>query len=384
MSYVTFSFFSLITTTHRRQLATATPEGMDTSPRRTEERSSTTKIKNDLVWGVSHVSSDTVWEQLLQEAGGFPREQRGKLVAMEAGMHNAKQCLLASRQGLQAHCFEPSPKSYQRIREQIQAEREASTRYLTHVYNMAASPKSHEQVEFSSTGGTGDHVGAADMYSMKHVSNKNHDAIVATVQVPTIALDDMVDEITTAGNGEMFLLKVDTQGFEPSVFRGLERSLQAQTIPFILTEYWPRGIDLLANETRGSCSAARLLERLSLAGYDLYQMTVIGHPDAGKRRLYVNQQHLRPVNDFVRNCQWYVDLEQQNLLGNKDYRMGFWTDVLAVGPGAIDRFLKQPTTLVGKVLACKGAKDCLPDKPINPMRCRHDEKAYDPACTAAN
>lgn len=41
------------------------------------------------------------------------------------------------------------------------------------------------------------------------------------------------------------MLKIDTQGFEPLVFSGLKRAIQERRIDFIITEFWPKGMDLM-------------------------------------------------------------------------------------------------------------------------------------------
>ncbi len=78
------------------------------------------------------------------------------------------------------------------------------------------------------------------------------------IKVPSIQLDDIVYDhkikpTKSAGSSEtkedgsviafdkVFALKIDTQGYEPSVFAGLKKSIRAHKIQYIMTEYWPKG-----------------------------------------------------------------------------------------------------------------------------------------------
>ena len=144
-------------------------------------------------------------------------EHKNPGVAMEVGMHSANQCLEAAKAGLKAHCFEPSPTSFQRVKNQVEAQ-EMNIRKRVTIYNQAASSTSEGTIEFKSSGGTGDHVGGFDMWKMKASTDEN-DLKGEIVQVPQVRLDDVVS-LQTDG---VFALKVDTQGFEPIVFSGLIR-----------------------------------------------------------------------------------------------------------------------------------------------------------------
>ena len=340
-------------------------------------------IHNDILYGVVHVSSDTVWEDLLLDAQREIKYKGHDLITIEVGMHSADQCIMSAENGLQTYCFEPSPKSYQRIQDQIagtvgnsrlRKNQDAPSKDAVervHVYNKAVGPKSGETVEFTSSGGTGDHVGTVDMKSMGEKVNdaKQHDPEGEVMHVPTIALDDVIlDQIKQ----NIYMLKVDTQGFEPSVFSGVTKSLSRHMIDYISFEYWPRGIDLLAG-TKDECIASKLLQMLhDEYGYTLFQLTLIAHPNAGKKRAYVNKQITRPVDNFETNCQWYFDLE--NVIhdergGDDSYRMGYWTDFLAVSPTKMKEIeekkktmnneLKSELSPVGQALLCYGDISCL-------------------------
>ena len=44
----------------------------------------------------------------------------------------------------------------------------------------------------------------------------------------------------------LYLLKVDTKGYKISIFAGLTSALDAGAIAYIVFEFWPRGMDLMA------------------------------------------------------------------------------------------------------------------------------------------
>jgi len=267
-------------------------------------------------------NSDDLWTILVNHASDFTAGNQRPGVAMEVGMHSAKQCLEAAKAGLEAHCFEPSPTSFERVKYQVNSE-EQEVRNRVAIYNKAASGTSEGTVDFKSSGGTGDHVGEFDMWRMKKTTDTNDMKGGKIVRVPQVRLDDIVSKQEDG----VFVLKVDTQGFEPVVFSGLSESLKQHKIKYILMEYWPRGMDLQAGK-QDACVAADLLSNLVEAGYTLYALSVIAHPKApqGYKRV-VND---RPVDDLRENCQWYFDLEKK--FPSDEYKMGYWSDVLAVAP----------------------------------------------------
>ena len=119
------------------------------------------------------------------------------------------QCLQAATAGLDTHCVEPSPKSFQRIESHIKTKVDEKIRQNIHLYNVAAGPTSGDYVDFSSSGGTGDHIGKQDMWAMTEnvtVVYKGKESTV--IKVPTMRLDDIVfDKLDDDENG-VFVLKV--------------------------------------------------------------------------------------------------------------------------------------------------------------------------------
>jgi len=201
-----------------------------------------------------------VWESLLKSSLDGKKKNK-KQAVIEVGVHSPKQCIIAAELGYDSHCFEPSPKSFTRVENGVK-NTPPDTRDRIHLHNEAVGSTSGQTIPFHSTGGTGDHVGEYDMWQMKRrfeiKSVQDSKKRGTIVQVPTVRLDDFIagDEI---GGDEVFLLKIDTQGFEPSIFRGLEKSIKDASINYIIFEFWPRGMDLLA-DTSNECTGHKILD----------------------------------------------------------------------------------------------------------------------------
>jgi Methyltransferase FkbM domain len=167
------------------------------------------------------------------------------------------------------------------------------------------------------------------------------------VQVPSIRLDDLIGEKLSDGD-RIFVLKIDTQGYEPAVFAGLEKSVfEKARIDYILFEYWPKGMDLMTTGDidKRACVAAELLEALQEAGYTIFALPTTSHPraPAEARRALRNEQP--PVRSVKENCMYFYQLEDRfpDL-----YKMGYWSDILAVANNA--SLVQNPTTKVGQVI----------------------------------
>lgn len=316
-------------------------------------------LKDDLMRGLARPFAADVWNALLEEGAPSLEEDGSKNkpppVAMEVGMHSIGQCMAAAKLGYEVHCFEPSPKSFRKVQRNPDvtgAGPELKARI--NLYNMAAGPRSHEMVPFTSGGSTGDHVGKSDMWAMHPESHADQNV----VEVPTVALDDIVGALT-GDDRTVFVAKVDTQGFEPGVMAGLATSLRDHKVRHVLFEYWPRGIEMLSSDagatattTGGRCAAAELLKTIAGYGYDLYAMPAESHP---KSRLYARNalreemKKTRPLDNVDDNCRWYFELEKR--FPQDDYKMGYWSDVLAVAQGGGDYHRRTPKTDLGRVLS---------------------------------
>jgi FkbM family methyltransferase len=281
-------------------------------------------------------AAEIVWTDLIEEGARLLKDSQSPGAVMEVGMHRAFQCVAAAEAGLQAHCVEPSPKSFKRVTTGVK-KAPADVQKRIHLYNVAAGGSSEGSVPFTHSGGTGDHVGEHNMWTMEN-ERPAVDEKAEVIQVPSIRLDDIVKNQTDG----IFLLKVDTQGFEPAVFSGLTESLKTHKIKYILTEYWPRGMDLLAGK-KDVCVGAQLLQEFTEMGYTLYSLGVQAHPRAPKG--WQSARASRPLDNLVRNCRWYFEVEER--FPSDEYKMGYWSDILAVAPNAN---LGNPVTKTGKAL----------------------------------
>lgn len=160
------------------------------------------------------------------------------------------------------------------------------------------------------------------------------------VLVPSIRLDDIVAETEQQ---HVFLLKVDTQGFEPSVFRGLTDTVQSRKVDFILFEFWPKGMDLMApNRKLGDCVAGELLQTLVDQGYELYAMGIMVHPNSppsGKDFIRSSQARVRPFHDMHEYCRWFYSLDEK--YAGDAYKMGHWSDMLVRNNVVVCRTISQ-------------------------------------------
>lgn len=240
------------------------------------------------------------------------------------------------------HCFEPSPKSYARIADSKKLKNVAEkvkARIMLH--QEAVGSLSGGMVSFHSTGGIGDHVGEYDMWAME---KRRMDAPPSRkrgeiIEVPTMRLDDFIGN--SVRGGKVYLLKVDTQGYEPSIFTGLRDSIQSRAVKFIIFEFWPRGMDLLA-DTPGECSGRKVLDMLLEAGYELYALNLEAHPKSplsktrdGRRNMQ-REAMTRPMTKGTEAyCRWFFELEERHPSreGEEAYKFGYWADFLAVAPG---------------------------------------------------
>lgn len=280
-------------------------------------------------------SPEGIWEALLHQ-GSILLKDHAKTqqssssplgIVMEVGMFHGNQCKQAAEAGFQAYCLEPSPTNHRRVMGDV-ARFPPEVVARMHVYNQAAGASSEGTLSFSSGGSTGDHVGDGDMWAME--KKKPQDPPLGSktnvVQVQQVKLDDMIDKL----GQDVFLIKVDTQGFEPSVFAGLQKSIHEHKLKYVLFEYWPKGMDFLADQM-GQCLAVnRILMPFLQAGYKLYALPVSAHPKAPKG--WQKGISSRPYDNLQENCQWYYQMEKS--YPSTSYKMGYWSDFLAVAPEA--------------------------------------------------
>ena len=193
-------------------------------------------------------------------------------------------------------------------------------------------------------------------------------------------MDDLFAE-HVAPDADVFLAKIDVQGYEPLVLEGLAESVRRGRIRFLLFEYWPKGIDFAADAPLdgggASCRAAvGMLERLLAAGYRLVALPASVHPRSyahphpkpsqaqrpawaaarggdDRPRKLAHVEGERPLDDLREHCRWHYRLERE-VFPQEDYFLGFWSDVLAVAPGAGLLGPRTNATRMGRLLAAAG------------------------------
>jgi len=320
--------------------------------------------------------SANIWKQICKEGGKLARENNqasgtsSPVVAMEVGMFDYDQCYFAAYVGMHAHCVEPSPMNYKRVVDQIDSSSKNHTSSKVSAaleristYNMAAGNATGATIPFFGNGGTGDHIGEFDAWNMvkglgKEKDYPDHKKSKRT-DVSMVKIDDIIrNRITPTSRKEndpsnpkiqdVFALKIDTQGFEPAVFSGLIESIEMKKIHFILFEYWPKGMDLLSNSDTKCAESVAILKQLDAAKYKLYALRVVAHTATGMKAINaMNEPDAgRPFDSFEANCNWYYEFEKR--FPNANYKMGYWSDILAVSP---DAKLSDPITNIGKILA---------------------------------
>lgn len=333
-----------------------------------QNNTSAYKIMSDLVMSGNRslYTADFVWNLLIQEAVAYRNENSNITTnLMEVGMHSANQCLKIANNDLQAYCVEPSPNSQNRIMRKF-GKTDKSVLKNVRYFQMAASNETGKDLDFSSGGGTGDHVGSSiDIWTMTKISSNNNTSPSDKdiVKVKSVAIDDIIfNKITAtkdfaremAGNKTtnnidfMYALKVDTQGFEPVVFSGLHSTIENKKADTILLEFWPKGMDFMNDATEKCAKPVEILEFLAKNDYHLFAMENIGHPKGPDNGGFLNKFHLNniPFNNLKEFCMWYYNLEDK--FPSEEYKMGYWTDILAVSSKA--RFSKSPATNLGKIL----------------------------------
>ena len=183
---------------------TTTASNVSSNNLRVSSPSSKYGLLDDLVTkrkaggALKRAGGDSLWDLLLEEAVMIRFENNGGDVnIMEVGMHSPKQCLMAAEAGLQSYCVEPSPNSLGRIMKGFDAAAD-STKKNIRFYQMAAGSSTGIDLEFSSSGGTGDHVGGAiDIWHMEKLADAQQPAHESKVTVKSVAIDDIIADNAT-------------------------------------------------------------------------------------------------------------------------------------------------------------------------------------------
>lgn len=142
----------------------------------------------------------------------------------------------------------------------------------------------------------------------------------AAARVPSLTLDSMLDARNIS---HVYIVKVDVQGFELEVLRGMVRALREQRVLYVLFEFWPRGI------RQHGLDAHDLLRLLNQHGYTLFDTAALRLGTEGSNKpLNAASTFRRPVG-LRANTEWYFENDARYMAN-----FGYWTDVLAVACGA--------------------------------------------------
>ena len=215
-------------TTSKRESTATSP--ILTASNLSKSTKSSLSIKGTLL--SSLITAEMVWSDLIEEASRI-RSQRVSVsgerggkdqvdpgIFMEVGMYRALQCLNAAIAGHQAHCVEPSHINFARVKARVRRAND-QVKSRMHLYHAAAGSVTGRVLEFHSGGGTGDRVGHVDVW---HMEQNPKEEPTKMTQVKEMRMDDIIMKQPQGA----FLIKVDTQGFEPHVFAGLEETIQTQ------------------------------------------------------------------------------------------------------------------------------------------------------------
>lgn len=292
------------------------------------------------------------WSDMLREGESLNKEmqEKGKetyLDIVEVGANDARQAREIRSHGFNAHSFEPSPKSYIKMANALSKD---ETRGIF-LYNAAVGDSDSTLVKFMNSDSTG-----------AQVVLKGEDE--NTVEVAMVTIDNFLrgnvapdyggagtPVVTTASNANnhIFAAKIDVQGFEPKVFRGMKDSIQGHKIHYIMTEFWPRGINSMNGFSSECEEATKFLSDLYNAGYSLFAAPIEAHPKSdpnGRKQTAANKLDRR-FGDLKEDCLELQKLEQK-YPSQTNWSMGYWTDVFAVAPDA--PLPSNPTTRFGKAI----------------------------------
>ena len=252
---------------------------------------------------------------------------------IEVGANDARQAREIRSHGFNAHSFEPSPKSYTKMAKALSKD---ETHGIYYLYNAAVGDSDGTSVKFTNTDSTGAQVvlkgGDDNTVEVKMVTIDN---FLRGNVAPDFGGAGLSISTTTNGHKQIFAAKIDVQGFEPQVFRGMKHSTRERKIHFIMTEFWPKGINSMNGYSSKCEEAIEFLCDLHYAGYSLFAAPIEAHPksDPNGREQTAAKKLDRMFDDLKEDCLGLHRLEQK-YPSLTNWSMGYWTDVFAVAPDA--------------------------------------------------
>ena len=205
------------------------------------------------------VRSDALFKTLI-EAHPYPE----RAFVLEVGGRDAGQSMAALKRGFTTHVWEPSPASNQRISRALGP---WITNGTAQVHAEAASSRSGLTVPFRASrtfmSAAGDSIVSGTL------NNRSRSTVI---EVPTVALDQSLASI---GIEQAFFVKIDVQGHEAHVLKGLSRSLSRHAFDYVMFEWWPSAMDQPEHRLPGAeCTGAEALRQVARAGYALFELQV--------------------------------------------------------------------------------------------------------------
>ena len=184
----------------------------------------------------------------------FLQHCRGDMTLVDVGANIGLYTSLAMHNlnaGGRIVAVEPRPKTFDFLERNIAANRR-ETGPRTDAFRVAAAPESGTRVLFQNPENKAD--------NRVYVSN---DFQWETTEVEARPLDDLLAE---QGIREIHFLKIDVQGFEQMVLRGIQETLRRSKKVILMSEFWPKGL------LEAGGDAHSYLDELSGLGFHLYEL----------------------------------------------------------------------------------------------------------------
>ena len=260
----------------------------------------------DTAFHSAGVSADTVFASLL---GTHPSPATAAIV--EVGVYDGLQCAASSTAGFKpVMCFEPSPANFDRSHATLEA---AGVLGNVSLIKKALGNNANQLVKLHSKGGSGDHLGDTPFTGeVEHGFQANE-----VITMESTSLDAHMREV--GYNGDVFIVKIDTQGFDGVVIEGMQGLLSDQRIDYVLFELWPKA---MLHGGRKSCNETLVF--LTEFGYRLYELAMPGlSVELGEAVPDIKASLFHRGSSIKQVCEWYESKDLSN-------SFGMWTDVLAV------------------------------------------------------
>ncbi len=172
--------------------------------------------------------------------------------------------------------LEPDPENFHFLQKTVAANKPARVDCI----NKAAAGENGTLTLYTSSSNRGDN----RLYS--------NELCEGEVQVDVCTIDSLLPSL---GVDSVDLIKMDVQGFEGHVFRGMRKTLRDSRNLVLLSEFWPFGL-----ESAGT-PPLQVLEELEAAGLVLHELTPQGR--------------LTPIGDKVKFIERFPNRHYTNIVG---------------------------------------------------------------------